>query len=141
MALGLKIQKSDRKVYVLVGDGESNEGSVWEAIMIAVSEKLDNLVIIFDVNQSQTRCLQLNNISGICREFGCRVEEINGHDESEILDSFNCHTKDKPLVVVANTIKGYPCQTLVDNKFEWHNKVPNEEYYNIFMKELNAKTV
>jgi len=141
MALGLKIQKSDRKVYVLVGDGESNEGTVWEAIMIAVNEKLDNLVIIFDVNQSQTRCLQLNNISGICREFGCRVEEINGHDESEILDSFNCYTKDKPLVVVANTIKGYPCKTLIDNKFEWHSKTPDEKYYELFKDELYDNSV
>ena len=62
MALGLKIKKSKRRVYVLVGDGEANEGSVWESLMIAVNEKLDNLTIVFDVNQSQTRCLQLKNI-------------------------------------------------------------------------------
>ena len=142
MALGLKIKKSDRKVYVLVGDGESNEGSVWESIMIAVNEKLDNLVIIFDVNQSQTRGLQLNNIGGVCREFGCVVEELlDGHDVGEIKESLGCGQRGKPLVIVANTIKGYPCKTLIDNKFEWHSKVPDDEYYNIFKDELDEKAV
>ncbi len=141
MALGLKIKNSKRRVYVLVGDGEANEGSVWESMMIAVNQKLDNLTIVFDVNQSQTRCLQLKNIDEISDRFGCNVSVVDGHDESEIKNSFNINIKDKPKVIVANTIKGFPCKTLVENKFEWHNKVPNEEYYNIFMEELDEKTI
>ena len=141
MALAFKIKKSYRKVYVLVGDGEANEGSVWESIMIAVNEKLDNLVIIFDVNKSQTRGLQLSNIDGVCKEFGCAVEKIFGHDVNKIKNAFKCGKKNKPLVIVAETIKGYPCRTLIENKFEWHSKVPNDDYYNIFMDELNEKTI
>ena len=141
MALGLKIKKSKRKVYVLVGDGEANEGSVWESLMIAVNKKLDNLTIVFDVNQSQTRCLQLKNIDEISEKFGCDVNVVDGHDDSQIKKSLGKDIKDKPKVIVANTIKGYPCNTLVENNFEWHNKVPNDEYYNIFMEELNEKTI
>ena len=141
MALAFKIKKSYRKVYVLVGDGEANEGSVWESIMIAVNEKLDNLVIIFDVNKSQTRGLQLSNIDGVCKEFGCAVEKIFGHDVNKIKNAFKCGKKNKPLVIVAETIKGYPCRTLIENKFEWHSKVPNDDYYKIFMDELNEKTI
>ncbi len=141
MALAFKITNSDREVYVLVGDGESNEGTVWESIMIAVNEKLDNLNIIFDVNKSQTRGLQLNNISGVCTEFGCLVGEVDGHDIDQIEYAFRRKQKDKPNVIVANTLKGYPCKTLIDNKFEWHSKVPNDEYYNIFMGELDEKAI
>ena len=109
--------------------------------MIAVNEKLDNLTIVFDVNQSQTRCLQLKNIDEISEKFGCDVDVVDGHDDSQIKKSLGKDIKDKPKVIVANTIKGYPCNTLVENKFEWHNKVPNDEYYNIFMEELNEKTI
>ena len=109
--------------------------------MIAVNEKLDNLTIVFDVNQSQTRCLQLKNIDEISEKFGCDVDVVDGHDGSQIKKSLGRDIKDKPKVIVANTIKGYPCNTLVKNKFECHNKVPNDEYYNIFMEELNEKTI
>ena len=109
--------------------------------MIAVNEKLDNLVIIFDVNKSQTRGLQLSNIDGVCKEFGCAVEKIFGHDVNKIKNAFKCGKKNKPLVIVAETIKGYPCRTLIENKFEWHSKVPNDDYYKIFMDELNEKTI
>ena len=141
MALAFKITNSDRNVYVLVGDGESNEGTVWESIMIAVNEKLDNLNIIFDVNKSQTRGLQLKNIGGVCAEFGCSVAEVDGHDVDQIMYAFRRKQKDKPNVIVANTLKGYPCKTLIDNKFEWHSKVPDNKYYNIFMGELDEKTI
>ena len=141
MALGLKIKNSKRRVYVLVGDGEANEGSVWESLMIAVNQKLDNLTIVFDVNQSQTRCLQLKNIDEISDKFGCDVEVVDGHDKPKIEKVLQSKKKDKPKVVVANTIKGYPCKTLIDNKFEWHNKVPNQEFTDIFLKELDGKVI
>ena len=141
MALAFKIQQNHRRVYVLVGDGEANEGTVWESIAIAVNEKLDNLNVVFDVNQSQTRGLQLKNIAGVCKEFGCNVAEINGHDLNQINSSLYFKSYNKPNVVVANTQKGYPCKTLVDNKFEWHSKVPDDNYYEILMGELNEKTI
>ena len=80
MALGLKIRKSDRKVFTLIGDGESNEGSVWEAIMVAENLKLFNLTIVYDNNMSHSRGLQIRDPGAHFEGFGCEVAEVNGHD-------------------------------------------------------------
>lgn len=135
MALGLKIRKSDRRVFTLIGDGESNEGSVWEAVMVAESLKLDNLTIIYDNNMSHSRGLQIRNPSERFRGFGCEVVEVNGHDVEAIQKEL-VKKSDTVRVVVANTIKGCGCRTLVENQYEWHRKSPSEQEFMCLMEEV-----
>lgn len=140
MSLGLRIKKTDRRVFALIGDGESNEGSVWEAIMVAVNLKLDNLSIIYDNNMSHYRGLQIHNPAEHFKGFGCEVIEINGHE----VDALKNEIKRKGntvKVIVANTKKGYGCNTLIENQYEWHRKSPNNEEFEKLMRELCEETV
>lgn len=142
MALGLKIKKSDRRVFALIGDGESNEGPVWEAIMVAVNLKLDNLTIIYDNNMSHLRGLQIHNPSERFEAFGCEVVVVDGHDvealKKEIIKRPNTN---KVRLIVANTTKGFGCKTLIENQYEWHRKSPNDAEFEMLMKELDAKAI
>lgn len=111
MALAGKINKQDYKVYVIVGNGECNEGSVWEAMMTASHFKLDNLVVIVDHNNMQAmgsseRCMDMGCLEQKFETFGARVISVDGHEISQIKDALKIATKDQPLVVVAHTIKG-----------------------------------
>lgn len=140
MALALKLKKSERRVYVVVGDGESHEGSVWEAIMVAVNLKLDNLTMIYDYNKSHLRGLQILRPADRFEAFGCEVAVVNGHDlvalEREIIKKGN-----NVKVIVANTIKGFGCRTLSDNQYEWHRKSPTNSELEMLIGELDAKAV
>ena len=138
MALAQKINQSNRQVYCLVGDGESNEGTVWEAVMVAVDQKLDNFTILYDNNQSQTRCLQIRKPTDIFTAFGCDVHEVNGHDIAELQKALSCSSHEKPKCIVCNTIKGYGCETLVNEVFAWHRRSPNENELHQLLEELNA---
>lgn len=140
MALALRIKKTDRSVVTLIGDGESNEGSVWEAVLVAESLKLSNLTIIYDNNMSHSRGLQIHNPGEHFRGFGCDVVEIDGHNVSSIASEIkNQGTTVK--VVVANTKKGYGCQSLINNQYEWHRRSPNEEEYIKLIKELDEEAI
>jgi len=140
MALGLKIKGSHRQVYTLIGDGESNEGSVWEAIMVAVNLKLDNLTIIYDNNMSHSRGLQIHNPAERFKAFGCDVVIVEGHDVDTIKREI-AHNTDIVRVIVADTKKGFGCKTLIENQYEWHRKSPNDSEYETLLAELNEKTV
>ncbi len=137
VALAFRIQNSPRRVFTLVGDGEANEGSVWEAIMIAANLRLSNLTILYDHNRSQVRSLQIPNPAERLAAFGCDTLEVAGHD-LEALKTALARPASTVKAVVAHTIKGYGCPTLVDNMFEWHRKSPNAEQFEQFMKELEA---
>jgi transketolase len=140
MALGARIAGTPRKVYALIGDGESNEGSVWEAIMVAGNLKLANLTVLYDNNSSQSRCLPIPNPSERFAAFGCDVIEVNGHD----LEALKVALK-KPhntvRVVVCNTVKGYGCKTLSDNVYEWHRRAPKADELKMLLGELDASAV
>jgi len=140
MALALKIKKSHRRVFVLIGDGEANEGSVWEAIMVAVDLKLSNLTIVYDNNMSHLRGLQIHNSADRFRAFGCDVVVVDGHSVKEIKNEMN-KTSDKVRLIVANTKKGYGCKTLIKNQYEWHRKSPDEKEFDLLMVELDEETV
>jgi transketolase len=140
IALASRIMKADRKVITLIGDGESNEGSVWEAIMVAADLKLDNFTVIFDHNMSQTRGLQIYNPAERFRSFGCEVFEVDGHQSGEIKDALGKTVK-APKVIVARTKKGYGCRTLVDNQFEWHRKSPTKEELEKLKGELDEEAI
>jgi transketolase len=140
MALGFKIKKSNRRVFVIIGDGESNEGSVWEAILVATSLKLSNLTVIYDNNRSHSRGLQIHNAPEKFKAFDCEVAEIDGHDVDAISNEI-VKKGDNVRVIVANTTKGKGCKLLTDNQYEWHRKSPNDLEFEILMKELDEETI
>ena len=142
IALGAKLDKSNAKVYAILGDGEIQEGIIWEAMMAAVKYKLDNLVAIIDYNKIQLdgrtdEIMPMENLYDRIANFGWNVVECNGHDFDEIHEAFNKsdNCKDKPTCIIANTIKGKGI-SFMENKAEWHGKAPNEEQYNQAMSEL-----
>jgi len=137
MALALKIKESARKVYVIVGDGEANEGSVWESIMIAVAQNLDNLTVLYDKNDSQTRCLQIPNPAERFSSFGCHVQEVNGHDIGAVQDALKVSSP-QVKVVVCQTVKGYGCPSLSKDFHAWHRRSPSSEELESLIKELYA---
>jgi transketolase len=140
MAMGMRIRQSDRRVFVLIGDGEANEGSVWEAVMVASDQKLANLTILYDHNRSQTRCLQIPNPTERFAAFGCAAVEVDGHDDGAIVEALRAPA-DTVKVVVGRTVKGYGCPSLEQNFFEWHRKSPTPESCEALISELYAKAV
>jgi transketolase len=137
IALAFRIQNSPRRVFTLVGDGESNEGMVWESVMIAANLRLANLAILYDHNGSQRRSLPIPNPADRFRAFQCDTLEVDGHD-LEALKAALARPADTVKVVVASAIKGYGCPTLADNMFEWHRKSPDPAQFELLMKELEA---
>ena len=140
MALGLQIKTGSRRVYTLIGDGESNEGSVWEAIMVAVNLKLPNLTVIYDNNMSHSRGLQIHNPAERFKAFGCDVAVVEGHDVDRLKREISFQT-DTVRVIVAETKKGFGCRTLIENQYEWHRKSPSEAEFATLIAELNEKTI
>lgn len=140
MALAAKIAGTSRQVYTLIGDGESNEGSVWEAIMVATNLKLDNFTVLYDNNNSQGRCLPIPNPTERFAAFGCQAIEVDGHDLEALKQALVTPT-DRPRVVVCNTVKGFGCATLSDNVYEWHRRAPKPDELNMLLGELNAGAV
>jgi transketolase len=140
MALAFRIKKTDRNVVTLIGDGESNEGSVWEAVLVAESLKLGNLTIIYDNNMSHSRGLQIHNPVEHFRGFGCRVVEVDGHDVNSVAAEVK-NQGSTVKVVVANTKKGFGCSTLINNQYEWHRRSPNDEEYVKMIKELDEEAI
>ena len=142
MAIANKLDKNENRVYALVGDGESEEGLVWEAMMAASHYNLDNLCIIFDLNHLQID----GNVEDVigplplldkAKAFGANAIECDGHDFDSIREAFKIarETKGKPTVIVANTIKGKGV-SFMENDYGWHGKAPNEEQYNQAMEDL-----
>ena len=131
-AMARKIWKDSGNVYCVVGDGEANEGSIWESLLIAVDNKLDNLVVIIDHNKSQVRSLEPNLNTEMFKSFGCDVVSVDGHDVKQLIDSMS--TTDKPKVVLANTVKGKGIKEIEDNMFAWHHRAPTDEEYEKFIE-------
>lgn len=145
MAKGAKyIGKDNINVYTLLGDGEIEEGQVWEALMFANQYKLDNLCVIVDCNglQIDGSCEEVMSAEPIDKKleaFGLEVKTINGNDFDELESAFDAfHKSDKPFAIIMKTVKGKGV-SYMENQVGWHGKAPNEEEYNIAMAELNAK--
>ncbi|MBI4062694.1 MAG: transketolase [Elusimicrobia bacterium] len=135
IALAFKIKNSKRRVFAIIGDGESNEGSVWEAMLVAVDRKLDNLTVIYDNNQSQLRSLQIKNPAAHFEGFGCAVTQVNGHDVNALKNEL-LKKADTVKIIIADTVKGYGCKTFIENQYSWHRRPPNEAEYEQLIKEL-----
>ena len=140
VALAFKLKNSKRKVYTVIGDGESNEGSVWEAILVADSLKLDNLSVIYDNNMSHSRGLQVTDPGKKLEAFGCNVMQVDGHDVDALKRVFSEKTQ-RLRAVVADTVKGYGCSTLTENQYEWHRKSPSDDQLKTLLEELDATDV
>ncbi len=134
LALAYKIKKYKNKVYVLVGDGEANEGTIWESALLAKHHNLNNLYCIIDFNHSTDRAVDLGNLKLKFDSFGWNVIEIDGHNHDNILKALTVPSI-KPTCIVANTIKGKGIP-IIENNPEWHHKFPNEEEYKQIMNEL-----
>lgn len=142
MALAFKIDGKNNKVYVLLGDGECQEGTIWEAVMFAKKEKLDNLVIIIDSNKIQKMgtiedIMSINSWKDKFSSFGLSVKEVDGHDIDALDKVFKeSREKDKPTVILCNTVKGKGV-SIMENDPRWHFKLPNKKELKVFMEELN----
>ena len=126
MAWGLKIANNPARVFALVGDGECNEGTIWESALLAVHQKLTHLTCIVDFNHSTDRALLLGDLVDKFRSFGWDARGIDGHDHEAIYDALSAPATDKPRAIIAETIKGYGCKPMENNP-EWHHKSPKPE--------------
>lgn len=142
-ALASKISHNCNKVFVLLGDGELNEGSNWEALLFATHHNLDNLIVIIDYNKLQSlttveETLKLEPLKNKFEAFGCNVLTVNGHDHIELKKTFldALQFKLKPTVIIANTIKGKGV-SYMENKIKWHYSTPSESELNIAINEIN----
>lgn len=142
MALGAKLKNADFRVYTILGDGEIEEGQVWEAAMYAAAKKLDNLVAFVDNNNLQIdgTVEEVNSPYPIPEKFaafGWNVIEIDGHSYDDIEKALNdaraC--EGKPTAIIATTVKGKGV-SFMENQVNWHGSAPNAEQYEIAMKEL-----
>ncbi|MBQ2810045.1 MAG: transketolase [Clostridia bacterium] len=142
MALAGKIDKKDYRVYSIIGDGESQEGQIWEAIMFAAHYKLDNLCLIIDNNglQIDGKVKDVMNTmpyASKLKAFGWNVISIDGHSIEQILDALSTAktVKGKPTVIVAKTIKGKGV-SFMEDQAGWHGKAPNDDEYAQAINEL-----
>ncbi len=144
MAIAGKLDNKDYRVYALIGDGESQEGIVWEAAMFAAHYKLDNLTVFLDHNglQIDGKNEDVMNIEPIDEKFaafGWNVISINGHDFNEIFKAIDeaKNTKAKPTIIIANTIKGKGV-SFMENQVGWHGKAPDKEETEKALEELGG---
>ena len=142
MAMASKLDNAPWRVYTLLGDGEVQEGIVWEAAMSAAHYKLDNMVAFLDYNGLQIDgktedVMNIEPLKNKLEAFGFEVLEVNGHNIDEILTAFQKAKtiKNKPTAIIAHTIKGKGISFMEDG-IQWHGKAPNEEEYEKAIKEL-----
>ena len=142
MALGAKQLKKDIQVYAIIGDGESQEGQIWEASMAAAHYKLDNLTAILDHNHLQIdgnndQVMSLGDIEAKFKAFGYYVIVIDGNDIDQIMDALRKKAEGKPKCIIAETVKGKGV-SFMENQVGWHGKAPNKEEAEAALKELEG---
>lgn len=142
MAYAKKIQNLDGRVFVLMGDGECNEGSVWEAAMSASRFSLSNLFFIVDRNRLQSygsdeQVMRMGDLGQKFSSFGCRVLDVDGHDYTALERALQPAPAEesRPTAIIAHTIKGKGV-SFMENRLEWHFKSPNEEQLRQALEEL-----
>ena len=143
MAIAGKMDNKDYRVYCILGDGEIEEGQIWEAAMTSSKNKLDNLCVIVDNNNLQIdgtieEVMNSYPIDEKFKSFGFEIIKINGHNIEEIINAFDVakNVKGKPVCIIAKTIKGKGV-SFMENQAGWHGKAPNKEQYLQALAELN----
>jgi transketolase len=140
-AIAAKLQGSDARVFVVMGDGEMQEGSNWEALMAASQYKLDNLVAIVDRNRLQqgARTEDTNGLDPLDAKlaaFGCEVRMVDGHDHLALIEALRPAEQGGPVGIIANTTKGKGV-SFAEDRVEWHHKVPSAEQVRLALEELS----
>ena len=135
IALGLKIKKLKNKVFVIIGDGECNEGTIWESSLLASHHNLSNLTCIIDHNHSTDRALKIDNLSTKFKSFGWETITINGHNHEEIYNALSQKHNKKPMMIIAETIKGNGIK-IMENNPEWHHKSPNSDELKLILEKI-----
>lgn len=138
IALALRIRKLDNRVITLVGDGECQEGTIWEAANIAANQRLGNLTVVVDWNLSGAQLMPLDNLPAKWSAFGFRSKVVDGHDEGELKEAFEWSAEtrgEQPSVIVARTIKGKGVPFLQGHG-PWHHKIPSAEEFERIMEAL-----
>jgi transketolase len=136
IALGSKIRQFENRIFCLVGDGECNEGTIWESALLAAHHQLSNLCCIVDYNHSTDRALELGDLEGKFMSFGWDVLTINGHDHEEIYRALTHRHQNRPLVIIAETTKGSGVRRM-ENEPAWHHRSPNAEELKSIIEELS----
>lgn len=139
-AISAKNRDSKRKIFVVLGDGECQEGSIWESCILASKYHLDNLIIIVDNNKVQSDGLSkdicgYDNIGEKFESFGCNVITIDGHNIEQLMDAFNSLDSQNVNVIIANTIKGRGV-SFMENDYKWHHSVLNDSQYDAAIDEV-----
>jgi len=146
-ACAAKMNNKDYKIFCLMGDGEQQEGQIWEAVMAASHHKLGNLIGIVDKNRLQIdgnvkEVMNIDDLGAKYRAFGWRVLECNGHNFDEILGAYDkaLEKSHKPAVIIADTIKGKGV-SFAENQAGWHGKTPNKQQLDLALKEIAAEGI
>ena len=142
MAISNKKTGNKGRIFVLIGDGECNEGSVWEGVMLAAHLKLDNVIAIVDYNKIQSfgktnEVINQEPILDKWRSFGWDVKEVDGHNFDQLFEALTS-THEKPRVIIAHTIKGKGV-SFMEDKLEWHYKSPNDDEYKEAIDEIERE--
>ena len=140
IAYANKIKKSPSRVYVLCGDGEFCEGTMWESCIFAAAKKLDNLTVIIDDNNSVGAMVNMGNMQTKLQAFGFDVQTVNGHDMSALEKSFlslNALQNGKPKAVIAKTVRGFGSKTMTEHDI-WFHKAPNAQELAQLTEEVEA---
>ena len=140
-ALAGKVDSKQSKVYVLLSDGELNEGSVWEAIMFAGHHRLNNLIALVDYNKIQALgytkdIIDLEPFGEKWKAFGWHVQEIDGHNYEQIFTSLDSLSCEKPNVIILHTVKGKGV-SFMEDQLLWHYRAPDDEEFELALKELS----
>lgn len=135
IAMGLKIQNLPNRVYALLGDGECNEGTIWETALVASKRGLNNLTAIIDLNGSSAQILPVDPLADKWRAFSWEALEIDGHSENEMKMAFESPSNGKPKAIIARTVKGKGV-SFVEGHGKWHHKIPTSEELELIYQEL-----
>jgi transketolase len=135
VSMARKITGRSGRVFVLAGDGEMNEGSVWESCMIASHHNLSNFTLIIDNNESGSRAVDLGDLGAKLTSFGFEVSDVDGHHHGELRSALRIKHESKPTAVIARTIKGQGVLAMHNNP-AWHHRIPDETELASFLEEL-----
>jgi len=146
-AFALRLDNNSAKIYCMLGDGELDEGQIWESLATIQKYNLSNLIIIVDNNKVQLdgSNIEVKNLEPLntkFKAFNYEVLEVDGHDINELINTYNfaktLSDKGKNVIILANTIKGKGV-SFMENTAEWHGKIPNDEEYQKALKELESE--
>ncbi len=133
VAYAWKLQGKTNRIFITVGDGELNEGSIWESVIFAARMKLDNVCCIIDDNKSTE---YMPDVIGKFRAFEWETAEVDGHDEESLRNALSRHPAGRPYVVIADTVKGKGVRIFEENHAVWHEKTISDEEYALIMEDL-----